>query len=93
MVWSLPSLKWHGGAKVECVVSHFHREETTIKMTTIGIDLAKAVFANDGVDAHGKAILKKQIKTCPDTDALRQPGARAWAVWRLVSGSTIGLGN
>ncbi|MHB8348551.1 MAG: IS110 family RNA-guided transposase [Acidiferrobacterales bacterium] len=33
-----------------------------MKMTTIGIDLAKAVFAVHGVDAHGKAVLKKQLK-------------------------------
>jgi len=33
-----------------------------MKITTIGIDLAKNVFQIHGVDASGKAILKKQIK-------------------------------
>jgi transposase len=33
-----------------------------MKMTTIGIDLAKNVFQVHGVDAHGKTVLKKQIK-------------------------------
>ena len=33
-----------------------------MKITTIGIDLAKNVFQIHGVDAHGKAVLKKQIK-------------------------------
>src|SRR5476649_1505128 len=33
-----------------------------MKITTIGIDLAKAVFQLHGVDAQGKAVLRKQIK-------------------------------
>ena len=33
-----------------------------MKITTIGIDLAKAVFAIHGVNAHGKTALKKQLK-------------------------------
>ncbi|WP_020655822.1 IS110 family transposase [Massilia niastensis] len=33
-----------------------------MKITTIGIDLAKNVFQLHGVDAHGEAILKKQLK-------------------------------
>ena len=33
-----------------------------MKITTIGIDLAKNVFQIHGVDAHGKVVLKKQIK-------------------------------
>ena len=33
-----------------------------MKITTMGIDLAKAVFQVHGVDAHGKTVLKKQIK-------------------------------
>jgi hypothetical protein len=31
-------------------------------IATIGIDLAKAVFQLRGVDAHGHAVLTKQIK-------------------------------
>jgi transposase len=33
-----------------------------MKITTIGIGLAKNVFQVHGVDAHGKATLKKQLK-------------------------------
>jgi transposase len=33
-----------------------------MKITTIGIDLAKSVFQIHGVDGHGKTLLKKQIK-------------------------------
>ena len=41
---------------------HSHREEMIMKMTTIGIDLAKLVFQIHGVDTHGKVALKKQLK-------------------------------
>jgi len=33
-----------------------------MKVTIVGIDLAKNVFQIHGVDAHGKAVLKKQIR-------------------------------
>jgi transposase len=33
-----------------------------MKITTIGIDLAKNVFQVHGVDEHGKSVLKKQLK-------------------------------
>jgi transposase len=33
-----------------------------MKITTIGIDLAKEVFQIHGVDEHGKVILRKQLK-------------------------------
>ena len=33
-----------------------------MKITTIGIDLAKTVFQGHGVNAHGRTELKKQIK-------------------------------
>ena len=33
-----------------------------MKITTIGIDLAKSVFQVHGIDAHGKTVLKKQLK-------------------------------
>lgn len=33
-----------------------------MKITTIGIDLAKEVFQIHGVDAHGKAVLRKQLR-------------------------------
>ncbi len=33
-----------------------------MKVTTLGIDLAKEVFQVHGVDQHGKAVLRKQLK-------------------------------
>ena len=33
-----------------------------MKLTTIGIDLAKNVFQLHGVDQHGKTVLKRQLK-------------------------------
>jgi transposase len=33
-----------------------------VKITTVGIDLAKNVFQVHGVNEHGKAVLKKQLK-------------------------------
>src|SRR4030067_1840815 len=33
-----------------------------MKITTIGIDLAKEVFQIHGVDTHGKAALRKQLR-------------------------------
>ena len=33
-----------------------------MKITTIGIDLAKAVFQVHGVDVHGKTVLRKQLR-------------------------------
>lgn len=33
-----------------------------MKLTTVGIDLAKSVFQIHGVDERGKVILKKQLK-------------------------------
>ena len=33
-----------------------------MKITTIGIDLAKEVFQIHGVDDHGKTMLRKQLR-------------------------------
>ncbi len=33
-----------------------------MKIATVGIDLAKSVFQIHGVDARGKAVLRKQLK-------------------------------
>jgi transposase len=41
---------------------HERGEATTMKMTTIGLDLAKNVFQAHGVDERGKPALKKQMK-------------------------------
>jgi len=33
-----------------------------MKITTMGIDLAKEVFQIHGVDEHGKVVVRKQLK-------------------------------
>ena len=33
-----------------------------MKITTVGLDLAKNVFQVHGVDQHGKVVLKKQLR-------------------------------
>ncbi len=33
-----------------------------MKITTMGIDLAKSVFSIHAVDEHGKCVLKKQVR-------------------------------
>ncbi len=33
-----------------------------MKITTVGIDLAKTVFQVHGVNEHGKTVLRKQLK-------------------------------
>jgi len=33
-----------------------------MKITTVGLDLAKNVFQVPGVDEHGRAMLRKQLK-------------------------------
>jgi transposase len=49
--------------KWKCYVNHLNRTgASTMKITTVGIDLAKNVFQIHGVNEHGKTVLKKQIK-------------------------------
>jgi transposase len=33
-----------------------------MKITTIGIDVAKSVFQVHGIDEHGKAVLRRQLR-------------------------------
>ena len=48
-----------------------------MKLTTVGIDLAKNVFQVHGIDQHGKVLLRKQLLH-PTGLVRRQPrGKRA----------------
>jgi transposase len=49
-------------ARVEVSSTTHKMRASTMKITTIGIDLAKNVFQVHGVDEHGRAVLRKQIK-------------------------------
>jgi transposase len=35
--------------------------ESAMKVTTVGLDLAKQVFSVHGVDEHGKAVLRRRV--------------------------------
>jgi hypothetical protein len=57
-----PFQQWHPGAKVVVASLPLNQKgASAMKITTIGIDLAKAVFQIHGVDEHGKAILRKRL--------------------------------
>jgi transposase len=58
-----------------------------MKVTTVGIDLAKTVFQIHGVDEHGKTIVKKQIKR--DQMAVFFV-LRASLAWKLAAVPTTG---
>lgn len=56
-----------------------------MKITMIGIDLAKNVFQLHGVNAQGKTVLKKTVTTFKNVDVLCQPPALLYwygSVWR-----------
>jgi transposase len=57
-----PTRNGIGCAKVEVSSNHLTERGVIMKITTIGIDLAKSVFQVHGVDSNGKTILKKQLK-------------------------------
>lgn len=41
---------------------HVTKGATTMKITTIGLDLAKNAFQLHGIDERGRVVLKKQLK-------------------------------
>ncbi len=62
MVWTPPSRSGIKVPKWEWIQSTEQERSVTVKITTIGIDLAKSVFQVHGVDKRGKAELRKQLK-------------------------------
>jgi hypothetical protein len=40
------------------------KEETIVKITTVGMDLAKQVFQVHGADAQGNEVLRKKLNRC-----------------------------
>jgi transposase len=48
--------------KWKCQSNHLNERAPIMKITTIGIDLAKTVFAVHRVNEHGRAVLKKILK-------------------------------
>jgi transposase len=44
---------------------------STMKITTVGVDLAKNVFQVHGVDERGKTVLRKQLRRLKWRHSLR----------------------
>jgi hypothetical protein len=63
-----------------------------MQITTIGLDLAKNVFQVHGVDAAGKAFIRKKLRRaeCPGSSRISRP---AWSGWRPVRPRTTRPGR
>jgi transposase len=57
-----PSPNGIESAKVETRLNHLRKGASEMKITTIGIDLAKNVFQVHGVNERGAVVLRKQLK-------------------------------
>jgi transposase len=57
-------LHWHESAKdvVAVEVTTIRREPSMQSVRTIGLDIAKSIFQVHGVDAHGKVVVRRQLK-------------------------------
>jgi transposase len=63
MEWLLLSPKRHRCAKVEVFRNHLTETgATAMKITAIGLDLAKNVFQVHGIDERGHTVLEKKLK-------------------------------
>jgi hypothetical protein len=58
----LPNYHLTEGSVIMLPNYHLTEGSVIMKITTIGIDLAKSVFQVHGIDAGGKAVLRKQLK-------------------------------
>src|SRR3954451_7706908 len=57
-----PFPRRHRGARVEMHSSTEKERSARMKITTIGVDLAKSLLQVHGVDEHGKGVLRKQLE-------------------------------
>jgi hypothetical protein len=76
----------YGLAPAKNVTRHSKREGSAVEITTIGIDLAKSVFAVSGADRQGRVVLRRQLRRAQlmrflGTLGLELPrfGGRCWA--------------
>jgi hypothetical protein len=63
-----------------CDTNHYKQR---MKVTAIGIDLAKNVFQVHGVDEHGKVVLRKQLRRS-QVMAFFAPRIPCLVGWKLV---------
>src|SRR3954447_19078734 len=62
MMWTPPTQTAAVVPDWRCNSYQSTRGGVKMKITTIGIDLAKSVFSIHGVDQHGKCVLKRQVR-------------------------------
>lgn len=62
MEWTPPLFTVSRVPKWKCQATTLSAGASKMNITQIGIDLAKAVFQVHGVDAHGKAVVRKQLR-------------------------------
>ncbi len=53
----------HRGAKVVVVINHEQEELSAMKITTVGLDLAKNVFQVHGIDDTGNVIVGRSLRS------------------------------
>ncbi len=63
-----------------------------MKVTLIGIDLAKNIFQVCGVNQAGKRVFNRQVRQATLLELLVQHRMRRWQ-WRRVADRTTGAGN
>jgi ABC-type proline/glycine betaine transport system ATPase subunit len=62
MVWTPPLPNGIAMCQSGRVKNHLiEEEESTVNITTIGLDIAKNVFQVHGIDKNGKAVLRKKL--------------------------------
>ncbi len=64
-----------------------------MEITTIGLDIAKRVFQAHGVDAAGKAVLRRKLGRAEVLGVLQGPGRRAWSASRPAARPITGRGR
>ena len=63
MEWTPPSRSGIEVPKWKSCIDHLNREEASeMKITTVGIDLAKNVFQVHGIDAKERVVARKQLR-------------------------------
>jgi transposase len=59
-----------------------------MKITSVGIDLAKSVFSMHGIDEHGKTVLRRTVSRGKVMEAMA--GIGPCLVWRPARARTTG---
>ncbi len=63
-----------------------------MKVTTVGIDLAKQIFQVHGVDGHGKTVIRRQLRRAQMAEFFTNLPP-AWSAWKPVAVHITGLAS